>query len=107
PAQIFPLYDASIAKAHIKQFLKVDITKRSRFEPMTGEGAGSWYQVNQDKIIELIYYYVVHTGDVGFLDEVVDGLSVYDHIMKNALFGDDLKKDVVLVDYGDEGENHL
>ncbi|PPL02142.1 hypothetical protein [Parapedobacter indicus] len=107
PAQIFPLYDANIARAHIKQFLKVDITKRSRFEPMTGEGAGSWYQVNQDKIIELIYYYVVHTGDVDFLNEVVDGLSVYDHVMKNALFGDDLKKDVVLVDYGDEGENHL
>ena len=107
PAQIFPLYDAGIAKAHIKQFLKVDITKRSRFEPMTGEGAGSWYQVNQDKIIELIYYYVLHTGDAGFLHEVVDGLTVYEHVLKNALFGDDLDKEVTLVDYGDIGENHL
>lgn len=107
PAQLFPLYSSEISKTHIKQFLKVDITKRSRFEPMTGEGAGSWYQVNQDKIIELIYYYVLHTGDVAFLNEVVDGLTVYDHVMKNALFGDDLKRPVTLVDYGDEGEHHL
>ncbi|GEM_PF-328829 len=107
PAQIFPLYDAAISKSHIKQFLKVDITKRSRFEPMTGEGAGSWYQVNQDKIIELIYYYILHTGDAGFLNEVVDGLTVYEHVLKNALFGDELDKAITLVDYGDEGENHL
>lgn len=107
PAQIFPLYDPVAAKAHIKQFLGIDITKRSRFEPVSGMGAGSWYQVNQDKIIELIYYYVLHTGDKAFLNEIVEGQTVYDHVISNALFGDDVKKPVQLVDYGDDGENHL
>ncbi|HWK56233.1 MAG TPA: hypothetical protein VNQ80_02775 [Parapedobacter sp.] len=107
PAQIFPLYDPLASASHIKQFLKVDMTKHYLFEPMTGEGGGVWYQVNQDKIVELIYYYILHTGDVGFLDEVVEGRPIYDHMLQNALFGDDLSKKINLVDYGHDGENHL
>lgn len=107
PAQLFPLYDPVAAKAHIRQFLGVDITRRSRFEPMSGKGAGSWYQVNQDKIIELIYFYVLHTGDKNFLQEKVDGRTVCEHVVSNALFGDDVEMPVKLVDYGDEGEHHL
>lgn len=107
PAQLFPLFDSASSRNHIRQFLKVDITRRSRFEPMSGEGAGSWYQVNQDKIIELIYYYVLHTGDRAFLQEKVEGKTILEHVLDNALFGDDLKKPVTLVDYGPEGEHHL
>jgi len=107
PAQIFPLYDPKASASHIKQFLKVDMTKHFLFEPMTGTGGGVWYQVNQDKIVELIYYYVLHTGEVDFLNEMVEGKSVYDHMLQNALFGDNLNKKVTLVDYGEAGENHL
>jgi hypothetical protein len=107
PAQIFPLYDPVAYKNHIKQFLKIDITKHFLFDPMTGAAGGPWYPVNQDKIIESIYYYVIHTGDLDFLKEVVDGMSVYEHVKKNALFGDDLRRPVTLVDYGDKGEHHL
>lgn len=107
PAQIFPLYDSQASASHIKQFLKVDMTKHYLFEPMTGQGGGVWYQVNQDKIVELIYYYILHTGDVAFLDEVVEGRTVYDHMLQNALFGDELNKKITLVDYGHDGENHL
>ncbi len=107
PAQLFPLIDPSASKSHIKQFLKVDMTKYYLFNPMTGNGGGVWYQVNQDKIVELIYYYVLHTGDTAFLDEVVTGKSVYQHMLDNALFGDDLNKPVSLVDYGAAGEDHL
>ncbi len=107
PAQIFPLYDPQASADHIKQFLKVDMTKHYLFNPMTGKGGGVWYQVNQDKIVELIYYYVLHTGDVEFLNDVVEGKRIYDHLLVNALFGDDLNKEVTLVDYGEAGENHL
>ncbi len=107
PAQLFPLVDPHSSKSHIKQFLQIDITKHYLFNPMDGKAGGVWYQVNQDKIIELIYYYVLHTGDVQILQEMVDGKSVYDHVVANALFGDDLKSPAKLVDYGDDGENHL
>lgn len=107
PAQLFPLVDPQASKSHIKQFLQIDITRHYLFNPMDGKAGGVWYQVNQDKIIELIYYYVLHTGDVQILREQVDGKTVYDHVISNALFGDDLNTPAKLVDYGDEGENHL
>jgi hypothetical protein len=107
PAQIFPLYDSQASKEHIKQFLKIDITKHFLFDPMTGSAGGQWYQVNQDKIVELIYYYVLHTGDVEFLKEEIGGMSIFDYVLENALWGDYLDKPVSLIDYGPEGENHL
>ena len=57
PAQIFPLYDPVAFRDHIKQFLKTDITRHFLFEPMSGDGGGPWYPVNQDKIIEAIYLF--------------------------------------------------
>lgn len=107
PAQIFPLFDPKSSAENIKQFLKVDLTKYYLFNPLTGKGGGVWYQVNQDKIVELIYYYILHTGDVDFLQEKVEGLTIYEHVLNNAFFGDDLSKPITLVDYGDAGENHL
>jgi len=107
PAQIFPLYDPQASKEHIKQFLKIDITRHFLFDPMTGEAGGQWYQVNQDKIVELIYYYVLHSGDVEFLKENLEGKSIFEHVLENALWGDQLDKPVSLIDYGTEGENHL
>jgi hypothetical protein len=107
PSQLFPLCDPEASAAHIKQFLQIDITRHFLFNPLTGKGGGVWYQVNQDKIVEAIYYYVLHTGHVDFLSEKVAGKTIYEHFMENALFGDDLTAEVKLVDYGKDGENHL
>ncbi|MBL7737395.1 MAG: hypothetical protein JNL51_18195 [Chitinophagaceae bacterium] len=108
PNEIFPLYDPKSSKEHIKQFLKIDITQHFLFDPMTGNANGPWYPVNQELIIKLIYYYVLHTGDTAFLGEKVNGMTVLDHAVKNAMFGDEgPDKPVTLVDYGVEGEHHL
>ncbi|MGA3168233.1 MAG: hypothetical protein ABSF14_19195 [Terriglobia bacterium] len=104
--ELLPLYDPAATKEHIKQFLKIDITKHFLFNPMDGEAGGPWYPVNQEKIILLIYHYVQATGDVGFLSETVNGKSVLDWVLYNANFGDDLSKPAVLLDYG-TGNNHL
>jgi len=104
--ELLPLYDPVATKAHIKQFLQIDITKHFLFNPMDGKAGGPWYPVNQEKIILLIYHYVQGTGDVGFLRETVNGKSVLDWVLLNANFRDDLSRPAVLVDYG-TGENHL
>jgi hypothetical protein len=100
PAEILPLMDPAGARAHIRQYLKVDIAKHNRINPVNGQGDGGPYIVNQEKIIACIYYYVVHTGDVRFLEEEVDGRSILDWAFFHATFGDDLSKPAVLADYG-------
>lgn len=104
--EIFPLYDPTSLRAHIKHFLSVDLTSHFAFTPVTGEAYGPWYPVNQEKIIFLIYYYVLHTGDVQFLNEKVDNRSVLDWVIFHTTLRDNLTRKAVLVDYG-TGNNHL
>ena len=104
--ELMPLYDPAATREHIKQFLKVDIAKHYLFNPVDGQGDGPTYLVNQEKIIGCIYYYVVHSGDVQFLEEQINGKSVLDWVFYHATFGDDLRKPAILIDYG-EDVSHL
>lgn len=104
--EIFPLLDPEATKTHIKQFLAIDTTKHFAFDPTTGIAFGPWYPVNQEKIVGLIYYYVKHTGDTDFLNEIVDGHTILEHAVANAMYGDDLAKPVSLIDYG-PSNSHL
>ncbi|MBN2292402.1 MAG: hypothetical protein JXM70_08255 [Pirellulales bacterium] len=104
--EIMPLFDPAAHRRHIKQFLKCDMTRHFSFNPIDGKAFGPWYMVNQEKIIGLIYYYVKNTGDTAFLDEVVDGKTVLEHVLKNATVLDDVSKPVELIDYG-PSNSHL
>jgi len=104
--EILPLYDPRAAREHIQQFLKIDITRHFAFIPTKGDAFGPWYMVNQEKIIGLIYFYVKNTGDADFLKEVVNGRSVLDWVVLNALHGDDPAGPVQLIDYG-PSNSHL
>lgn len=106
PCKILPLYEISSVKEHIKQFLKMDLTAHFAFSPGNGEGFGPWYPINQEKIVSLIYYYILHTGDFEFLNEKVNGKSILEWAIYHATYRDDFNKRAVLVDYG-IGNNHL
>ncbi|MEA1952547.1 MAG: hypothetical protein U9N87_14295, partial [Planctomycetota bacterium] len=104
--EIMPLYDAAAHRQHIKQFLNCDMTKHYSFNPIDGKALGPWYMVNQEKIIGLIYYYIKNTGDRKFLNETVDGKTVLEHVVQNAMVMDDASKPVRLIDYG-PSNSHL
>ena len=104
--EIFPLVDPEATKTHIKQFLAIDTTKHFAFDPTTGLAFGPWYPVNQEKIVGLIYYYVKHTGDTEFLKDIVDGKTILEHAVANAMYGDDVEQPVDLINYG-PSNSHL
>jgi len=104
--EILPLVDPAAVREHIKQFLRVDMTKHFAFLPVTGEAFGPWYPVNQEKIVGLIYYYVRQTGNAAFLREQVGGRSVLEHAVAHAMYRDDPAKPVALIDYG-PSNSHL
>ena len=104
--EIFGLYDPKAMREHIKTFLNIDLTSHFAFEPINGKAFGPWYYVNQEKIIFLIYYYVLSTGDVDFLKEEVNGKTIIDWVVYQATYGDDFDKPAVLIDYG-KGNHHL
>lgn len=104
--EIMPLFEPAANRAHIIQSLKNDLTKCLAWNPLDGKGAGSWYQVNQEKIVGLIYFHLKNTGELDFLNHILDGRSILDHAIEQALVGDDLSKPVDLVDYG-PANDHL
>ena len=75
-------------------------------EQVVALGPGEKKTVYQEKILGLIYYYVKNTGDKAFLNEVVDGKTILDHVIANALVLDDPSKPVALIDYG-PSNSHL
>lgn len=104
--EIMPMIDPTALKAHIKHFLSIDLTKHFAFLPITGEGFGPWYMVNQEKIIGLVYYYVLTTGDTAFLVDTVGGKSILELVLHHATVLDELSKPVALIDYG-PSNSHL
>ena len=106
PWEIFPLYDPAASRTHIQQFVAIDMVSHFSFDPIGAKAWGPWYPVNQEKIVGLIYYYVKNTGDLEFLKTEVNGKTILDHALANAMFGDDLAKPMSLIDYG-PSNSHL
>jgi hypothetical protein len=103
--QLWPLFDPTANREHIKQFLQVDIGRHFLFNPMDGQGSGPWYPVNQEKIIKLIYHHVLMTGETSFLAERVGEKTVLEWAVHHATLLD-APGPVQLADYG-ENKSHL
>ncbi|MEN6642391.1 MAG: hypothetical protein ABFE08_08105 [Armatimonadia bacterium] len=106
PWEIMPLYDPEAVRTHVRQFLSVDLTRHFAWVPTTGEAFGPWYPVNQEKIIFLVYNYVLATGDTDFLAEEVAGKTALEWMLYHATYRDNQELPVALIDYG-RGNNHL
>ena len=105
PYRMWPLVAPEAIKDHLRVFMKLDLTDCYAFNPCDGGPVGPYYPINQEKMIFLIGAYVMETGDVGFLHERVDGVSVIDRVVKMALTHDDLSQPAVLADYGPHNDH--
>ena len=104
---LHPVYDARGNKENLKAYLRNDLTTSYALNPATSGPVGPWYQVNQEKIILMVYYHVLFTGEKEFLYERVGDKTVLEWMLYHAYVADDLKKEVELFDYGKGGNAHL
>ncbi len=104
--EILPLYDPVADREHIRQYLRNGMMDFFALEPISGKAFGPWYPVGQEKIIGLVYYYVKNTGDTAFLVEPLNGKTILQQVMEQALCRDDSTKPVALIDYG-PSNSHL
>ena len=104
---LHPAADPETNGNMIKAYLGVDLTRSYAVTPLDGSPTGPWYHINQEKIIGMIFFHVLNTGDTAFLDETVGGRTILDWAVFHACVGDDLSRPVALIDYGDAGKSHL
>ncbi len=102
-----PIYDSEGNKEQLRAYLRNDLTKSYALNPVTSGAVGPWYQVNQEKIILMVYHHVRATGDVDFLLEKVGERTVIEWMLYHAYVCDDVTHDVELYDYGHGGNDHL
>lgn len=104
---LHPIYDRYGNKENLKAYLRNDLTTSYALNPATSGPVGPWYQVNQEKIILMVYYHVLFTGEKDFLYEKVGDKTVLEWMLYHAYVGDDVEKEVTLYDYGKGGDAHL
>jgi len=104
---VHPLVCPETNQKEIELFLKNDLTKHYAIMPVDGSPTGPWYQINHEKIIAMVYYHVLHTGDKEFLHKKVEGKTIVEWMVFHALVGDDISHPVKLIDYGESGKDHL
>lgn len=104
---LHPIYDAEGNKKQLRAYLKNDLTKSYALNPVTAGPVGPWYQINQEKIILMVYHHVLATGERAFLHEQVGERTVLEWMKYHALVCDDLAGENKLYDYGEGGNDHL
>lgn len=104
--RLWAMTDSRATREHVRAFLKLDLSNCYALEPCTGGPLGPYYMINQEKITFITHAYVLETGDVGFLGELLNGRTILGHLIQQALMHDDLSQDAVLVDYG-SSNSHL
>jgi len=104
---LHPLYDAAGNKEMLKAYLRNDLTTSYALNPVTSGKVGPWYQVNQEKVICMVYYHILFTGDKAFLFEKAGERTVLEWMLFHAYVCDDPDRPLTLYDYGEGGKDHL
>ncbi len=99
-AMLNPLVHPESDRAIIRLLLEAGLFHNYAALPFDGKPSGPWYAYNHYAITQMIYYYVLHTGDRGFLAERVNGRTVLEWAWAHAVYLDDLAAPVALIDYG-------
>lgn len=102
-----PIYDPEGNKKQLLAYLRNDLTKSYALNPVTSGMVGPWYQINQEKIILMVYHHIRATGDKDFLFMQAGERTVLEWMRYHAYVCDDVTRDVELYDYGEGGNDHL
>jgi len=103
-------------REHLAGWIYIDPDYHYGKDNVSGNGVGNGYSANYWALFQMLRSYITVTQDYDFLDEIIDGRTVYEHLERYALnwkeisiYGqkgaeDDLYK---LADFGDDEWNLL
>lgn len=103
-APLLVLLDPAMAREEARLWLRLGIDNGYAVDAVSGNLVGPWYSANDLSAFTMLLTYVTFTGDLGFLDEAVAGLSVIDHMQAIALsWQQRVVPETGLADYGAKG----
>ena len=108
--------DPVMVKEHLSSWISIDPSKYYGQDNFGGKGVGNGYSANYWALFQMIRDYITVSGDYAFLEQVIDGKTVFEHLehyatnwQRISIYGqeganDDLYK---LADFGDDEWNLL
>jgi hypothetical protein len=108
--------DPEMAKEHLSSWISIDPSKYYGQDNFGGKGVGNGYSANYWALFQMIRDYITVSGDYAFLEQVIDGKTVLEHLehyatnwQRISIYGqeganEDLYK---LADFGDDEWNLL
>ncbi|WP_242202047.1 hypothetical protein [Aestuariivivens insulae] len=84
-SDLWALVDPKMMKEHIKSWIKIDPNLSYGQDNLNGNGVGNGYSANYWCLFKIIRDYLVTTGDYTFLDEVIGGKTLLQHMEEYAL----------------------
>ena len=105
-APLLAQLDPAVLRGLMERWMQMDIHQHFGTELLRGEPVGPWYSVNDYAMCRMAREYLRWTGDHAWLDTVISGKSVLEHIVDCATHWRDLDiNGHGLADYG--GVNNL
>jgi hypothetical protein len=113
---LWAVVDPQMMREHLLAWINIDPSIHYGKDNFGGKGVGNGYSANYWALFQMIRSYVTTTRDFGFLDQVVSGQTVFDHMeayamnwKKLAPFGKPGYEDdrYRLADFGDDEWNLL
>ena len=105
-AMLFAMLDPAILRRMMETWMTVDVHQHFGTEFLTGAGIGPWYSVNDFAMSRMAKEYLRWTGDKPWLDKIVGGKTVFEHLISYAEHWRELDTNKHgLADYG--GVNNL
>lgn len=113
---LWAVVDPEMMREHISSWIFIDLNKYYGMDNFGGKGAGYRYAANYWALFQMIRDYITASGDYAFLEEVINGKTVLQHLEdyamnweKLSIYGqegctDDIYK---LADLGDDKWNLL
>lgn len=98
--------DPAVLRRQLEAFIRADMGSHWGIDVLTGRGVGMWYGVNDGALVTAAADYLSATADYAWLDSLVEGISVRDHLMGHVRRHEELCYGGVLADYG-EAQNIL
>ena len=115
-SSLWAVVDPEMMREHLLAWIEIDPSIHYGKDNFGGKGVGNGYSANYWALFQLIRSYVTTTRDFEFLEEEVNGMTVFGHLESYALnwknlapygklgFGDDRYR---LADFGDDEWNLL
>jgi hypothetical protein len=84
-SSLWAVVDPEMMKEHLSAWINIDPSKHYGKDNFGGAGVGNGYSANYWALFQMIRSYVTTARDFEFLDQVIDGKSVMEHLESYAL----------------------